>query len=248
MKDENEAGMNRTGMAMALREGRVQEGNAWKNVPASPGDERELERMRAAYEGESEPIGSVPSPASLKGLAKTALQMLEGHDPKAFIDRLGERLAFERSGIRLYELLIGKHRAAQSPTGEADLENLIRIRNQELAHFRLLWDSLEKLGADPTAETPAADHAGVKTMGLIQTLSDPRSTFYQGLDAILIAELADNEGWRMLVELAEGMGLKEMAAAFRQANAQEGMHLEQIRKWWEGLVREEAGLAEAITA
>jgi hypothetical protein len=248
MKDETEAGMNRTGMAMAIKEGRLQEENAWKSVPVSPGDPRELERLRAMYEGEAEPIGSVPPPASLKGMAKSVLQMLEGHDPKAFIDKLGERMAFERSGTRLYELLIGKHRAGESATGEADLQTLIRFRNQELTHFHLLWGSLEKLGADPTVQTPAADHTGVKGMGLIQTLSDPRSTFYQGLDAILIAELADNEGWRMLVELAEGMGLKDMAAAFRQANAEEDAHLQQIRKWWEGLVREEAGLAESVTA
>jgi rubrerythrin len=246
MKDETRLGMNRTGMAMAPKEGKKQEENAWKAVPASPGDPRELERLRSEYEAEAEPIGSVPPPASLKGMAKSALQMMEGRDPKAFIDKLGERLAFERGGTRLYELLIGKHRAGESATGEADLETLIRFRNQELAHFRLLWDSLEKLGADPTVQTPSADHTGVKNMGLIQTLSDPRSTFYQGLDAILIAELADNDAWHMLVELAEGMGLKDMAAAFRQASAEEDVHLEQIRKWWSGLVREETGIEEAV--
>ncbi len=247
MKNETDLGMNRTGMAMAPKEGKKQEENAWKAVPVSPGDPRELERLRSDYEADSEPIGSVPPPASLKGLAKTALKMIQGRDPKAFIDKLGERLAFERSGTRLYELLIGKHRAAQSPTGGADLETLVQFRDQELAHFRLLWDCLEMLGADPTVQTPAADHTGVKGMGLIQTLSDPRSTFYQGLDAMLIAELADNDAWHMLVELAEGMGLKDMAAAFSQASAEEEAHLEQIRKWWSDLVREQVGLSEAMS-
>lgn len=248
MKQETEMGRNRTGMAMAPKEGKQQEENSWKAAPASPGDPRELERLRSAYEAESGPIGTVPPPASLKGLAKSALQTLSGRDTTAFVDKLAERMAFERSGTRLYELLIGKHRAGQSPTGETDLETLIGFRNQELAHFRLLWGCLEQLGADPTAQTPAADQTGVKASGLMQVLSDPRSTFAQALDAILVAELADNEGWRMLAELADGMGLDEMADSFRGANAEEDVHLDRIRSWCDSLSREEAGLAEPSAA
>jgi hypothetical protein len=243
MKDGTEMGMNRTGLAAIPREGKIPAAGVWKAVPASPGDPRELERLRSAYEAEAEPIGTVPSPASPKGLAKSVLQALQGRDPKAFIDKLGERLAFERSGTRLYELLIGKHRAGQSPAGEVDLDTLIRFRNQELAHFRLLWDCLERLGADPNVQTPSADHTGVKGMGLVQTLSNPRTSFYHALDAILIAELADNDAWHLLVELAEGMGLDDMAISFRQASAEEDAHLERIRKWWADLAREEIGFA-----
>jgi rubrerythrin len=190
----------------------------------------------------------MPAPASLKGAAKSAAQMIQGHDPKTFIDKIGERLAFERGGTRLYELLIGKFRASGSPTGEADAGTLSRFRDEESAHFKLLWECLEKIGADPTVQTPSADHTGVKAQGLLQTIADPRTTFCQALDAILIAELADNEGWRMLTDLAEGMGMRDMAAAFKQAAAEEEIHLMTIRKWTEGLILEEAGLAEAAKA
>jgi hypothetical protein len=244
MKKETELGMNRTGMAMAPSEGKKQKENTWKSVPATPGDPLAARKVRAQYEAEAEPVGTMPAPASVKGAAKTAAQMIQGHDPKAFIDKIGERMAFERGGTRLYELLIGKFQAAASPTGEAELETLTLFRDQELAHFRLLWEALEKIGADPTVQTPSADHSGVKAQGLLQTIADARTTFCQALDAILIAELADNEGWRMLTELAEGMGQKEMASAFRQAGAEEETHLETIRNWTQGLILEEAGLAE----
>jgi hypothetical protein len=247
MKNEAELGMNRTGMAMAPKEGKKQKETAAKASKVQPGDTREIERIRAEYDAESGPIGTVPPPASVKGMAKTAVQMGKGHNPTAFIDKLGERLAFERGGTRLYELLIGKHRSGQSQTGEADLETLIRFHNEEMEHFQLLWRSLEQLGADPTVMTPSADHTGVKSFGLMQTMSDPRSTFYQCLDAILIAELADNEGWKMLVELAEGIGQSDMATSFRHAHAQEEIHLEQVRRWWADLVREEVGVEEAVT-
>jgi hypothetical protein len=248
MKKEIEQGMNRTGMAMAPKEGKRQTEYVWKAAPAPAGDAGAIARLRAEYDAESGPIGTVSPPASIKGLAKNAIQMAKGTSPAAFIDKLGERLAFERTGTRLYELLIGKHKAGESETGEADLGTLERFRDQEAEHFLVLCKCLEKLGADPTVQTPSADHTGVKSMGLMQTLSDPRSTFCQALDAMLIAELADNEGWKLLVELAEGMGQTDMAASFRQALAEEDIHLEHIRRWWSGLVKEEAGIEEAVTA
>jgi hypothetical protein len=246
MKKETDLGRNRTGMGLAPKEGDRQEDNAWKGVPAEAGDEAEAQRIRGDYASEADPVGSVAPPPSLKGMVKSALQAGLGRDPAAFLDKLGERMAFERSGARLYELLITKHQAGQSPTGDADLSTLIAFRDQEVAHFRMLWECIEKLGADPTVQTPSADHTGVKSMGLLQTLADPRTSFYQSLDAILIAELADREGWRMLSELAEEMGHKDLAALFLKALEEEDAHLDRVRAWWAGLVRSEVGVAEEV--
>ena len=79
-------------------------------------------------------------------------------------------------------------------------------------------------------------------MGLLQTISDPRATFCQALDAILIAEAADNEGWKLLIDLADSLGEKEMARMFRQALAEEDAHLEQVRQWITGMVKQDAGV------
>ena len=86
----------------------------------------------------------------------------------------------------------------------------------------LLAEALEKLGADPTAMTPCADLTGVTGMGLVQVLTDPRTTLTQALDAILIAELTDVDAWAVLIDLAE---------RFRQAAAEEEVHLERVRGW-----------------
>jgi hypothetical protein len=48
----------------------------------------------------------VPPPTSMKGMAKSALQALKGEKATVLIDKLAERLAFERTGTRLYETLI----------------------------------------------------------------------------------------------------------------------------------------------
>ena len=248
MKNETEPGMNRTGMALAAKESKGQKENVWTPVPAPAGDKDELERVRAEYDAESGPVGTVPPPATVKGAAKTAVKSLQGKSASAFIDKLGERLAFERTGTRMYELLIGKFRSGESETGEADLETLTRFRGDEGGHFLLIWRCLERLGADPTVQTPSADHTGVKAMGLLQTISDPRTTFCQALDAILIAEAADNEGWKLLTDLADSLGEKEMARMFRQALAEEDVHLEQVRQWVKGLVKNEAGIEVPVEA
>jgi hypothetical protein len=245
MKDATRMGRNRTGMATAPR----QAGRQKANEGLSPeGAGEALARLRSEVALEWDTVGTVPPPASLKGTAKNALEMGLGRDPKAFLDKLGERLAFERSGTRLYDALLAKHAAGDSPVGSADAMTLQTYRDQERRHFDLLWESLVSLGADPTSETPAADLAGVKSKGLIAVASDPRSTFCQALESVLAAELVDNEGWRHLIDLADGMGQNGMAERFQAAMAEEEIHLESIRRWVLELAREEAGLEAASMA
>lgn len=78
-----------------------------------------MDAAKVAYAMEADAIGSVPPPLSLKGVAKAGMAALKGAAPSVFVDKLGERLAFERSGTRLYEALIIKYQAAQEQGTEA---------------------------------------------------------------------------------------------------------------------------------
>jgi hypothetical protein len=60
---------------------------------------------------------------------------------------------------------------------------------------------------------------------------DVRTTLNQSLEAILVAELADNVAWAVLVDLAETMGQDTLAADFREARAQQEEHLARLRTW-----------------
>lgn len=227
MKDSTDLGTNRTGFGAPRGEKRMAE-NSWVPAEAPVSGTLALAKLRAAYAEQSGPLGSVPTSTANRG-----------RKPSLFIDKLGERLAFERSGARLYEGLIGKYESEASPRGPVDLEILHRFHEDELRHFQLAWESLEKLGADPTAVTPSADLVGVKTQGFIQAMSDPRTTFAQGLDVILGVELADNDGWRLLVDLARGMNQDDMADSFSLALREEESHLEHARRWLRELYRKE---------
>jgi rubrerythrin len=202
------------------------------------GDDAELAAVRREYILEADPLGSVPPPATLKGVAKSGVKMLAGKRPHAFIDKLAERLAFERGGARLYDAVLVKVKAHASELPGATVADVERIRDDEARHALLIKECIEKLGADPTAQTPCADLVGVETMGFIQAASDPRTTLAQTLHAALAAELVDAAGWETLIALAENMGQDEMAEQFRGALQQETQHLAMVRRWFNELTLE----------
>jgi len=198
------------------------------------------EEQRGVYIDEAEAVGSVPPPASLVGVAKTALDTLVNDiDPALFLDKLGERIAFERSGTRLYDALITKYKVVSlmrqdvlppvstmaglrwEQVDETPLQTLQRIRAEELSHFRLLCSAVEKMGGDPTAQTPCADVTATASMGFIQVLTDPRTTLAQCLNAMVAAELIDNAGWELLATIAGGAGQPDLQQQFLSAMNQE---------------------------
>lgn len=184
---------------------------------------------------ESGPVGSVPMPGTVRAAVSSVLQKIKGHHPAILIDRLGERLAFERSSVRLYEALILKCSAAFP---EMDLQILRQYREEELGHYFLLEDVLEKMGADPTAQTPFADSISVSTLGLIQVVNDPRMTVAQCVEALLMAELADNDAWDLLINMVQEVGMAEEVHQFQNAKIQEDRHLKFLRRWLEEMTLE----------
>jgi rubrerythrin len=241
-------GKNRTGMLASPGDSdEMLESSMVEAVPTTSGDERSLAQFRMSLMRDADILGSVPPPPTLKGVMKSGIDMVKGHRPQTLIDKMAERLAFERTSVRLYEALITKHELKADELSAVSAARLAEIRTDESQHFALLVAGLQQLGADPTAQTPCADVAGVEAMGLLQVITDARTTFAQSLHAILVAELADNDGWDMLIELAELGGHQELAAQFRQALTAEETHLDQVRAWLRELVRGDARVMSSLS-
>jgi bacterioferritin (cytochrome b1) len=220
-------------------------------------DVSEMETQKLAYIGEADAVGSVPVPATMKGKVKSGLAKLKGGQPGVFLDKLGERLAYERTGARLYEALILKFEAARQAEGDVlppvsliDAEGspreaeeaeaaLQRIHNEELEHFQLLTEAIVAMGGDPTSQTPCADVTALASSGFMQVLNDPRTTLAQCLNAMLAVELADNAGWELLAALADDAGESDLAGQFLGALAQEQEHLLIVKQWLTALVVED---------
>jgi rubrerythrin len=231
MNQNATAGTNRTGAAAAPERTRAMLTGVEEFLATSQGSAYDVPRVRVAYAREAEPVGTVPLPPTLTGKIKTAVQTVAGDHPVLFMDKLGERLAFERSGTRFYETLASKYDAYDSFSGGPTREDLEHIQQEEFRHFTLLHAVIEQLGGDPTTVTPSADLQATAAKGIMQVITDPRTTLLQSLEAILVAELTDNACWEALTELAEGAGQDGLARQFREARATEEEHLLKVRAW-----------------
>ena len=233
MSTQAHIGMNRTGIQTSPKETKeMLEAEDAMDLQFE-GDPADFIDVKVQSISEADPLGSVPPPASVKGVMKSGVKLMSGTKPQVFIDKLAERAAFERGGTRLYDALIVKFEATGDKSSGATLEGLTKIRSEELAHFHLLTEAIRSMGGDPTAQTPSADLVGVETMGLMQVLNDPRTTFTDCLNAMLTAELTDVDAWSLLATLAEGIGEDELAKRFREALLQENHHLQMVRGWYQ---------------
>lgn len=208
--------MNQSGMMTAEDGGAKMLENMELTKPGR-GDERDLAKIRLEYARDADPVGTIPEP-NPSGMAGVLM------------DKLGERLAFERSGTRLYDALMVKC-AADKSTG-VPAKELKHIRDEEAMHFALVGAAIQSLGGDPTAQTPSADVTGVEGMGLMQVLNDPKTTVAQALHAILVAEMTDNAAWEELIELTTQAGNDDLVARFTKALEEEQEHLEKVQDWY----------------
>lgn len=250
MKTPNETGMNRTGMQTSPLDSRATLDGAEEGDATSLGGELRLAELRLELARQSEPVGTMPPPATVKGVAKAAVTLMKGQSPTLFLNKLGERLAFERSGVRLYEALIDKLPAyvGDGGGGGPTVADLRAIQEDELRHLELCRSAIEKLGGDPTAMTPAADLSGVAMMGVMQVVCDPRARLADSLNALLMAELVDNDGWHLLVQLARSLGQDELAGAFVRAADQERAHLTRVRSWLMSMVMRDAAVSSSAAS
>ena len=238
-------GANRTGATLAPRQVEQMLEAVSELSPLIPINMLPLVMERQAYINEAESVGSIPQPQNKRAQQSAVMSL--------FLDKLGERIAFERTGTRLYDALITKYLAlanvenaaagqgAEEGSRPYDVATLRQIREQELNHFLLLSKCVQKLGGDPTAQTPCADVTATASIGLMQVVTDPRTTLAQCLNTVLTAELTDNAGWEMLGELATQAGQPEMAEQFTAALETEAEHLITIRNWLQSLLAGAAG-------
>jgi rubrerythrin len=221
MQLTTEVGINQSGILASEDGGEKMMENIELTRPPR-GDERDLAKMRLECAMDAQPVGTLPEPQP-EGIARVLM------------DKLGERLAFERSGTRLYDALMVK--CSSDKSCRVPAKDLRHIRDEETVHFALVGAAIESLGGDPTAQTPSADVAGVEGMGLMQVLNDPKTTVAQALHAILVAEMTDNAAWDELIELTSQVGNDDLVARFSKAREEEREHLVKVQGWYKDAVQ-----------
>jgi hypothetical protein len=229
---------NRTGMQTSPKLAEELIEGASSAAPSSEGGPENLAAYRTDYIAERFPLGSMPA----MPVSEEADATEDEAGMAVLLDKLSERLAFERMGTRLYEALLNKCETLGEQSPGPTLEEINHIGSEELEHFLMLNRVITEIGGDPTVESPGADVAGVTSHGIMQVLTDPRSSMAQCLQALMTAELTDNAGWELLIELADGLGYNDMKTEFETALAHEEEHLQNVRDWLSDMVLDKAQL------
>jgi hypothetical protein len=211
-------GNNHTGIAVHAEYAREMIAGTEEFGPTSSGGAELLAQARIRMAKSSEPVATMPPSV---GVPLERLPIL---------DKLGARLQFERTGVRLYDALISKLDAYGTFPGGPSRADLEHIRREELEHLGVAHRSIVSLGGDPTAVTPCANLQATVSKGVCDVLVDPRTNLIECLEAIIVAELTDHESWEHLAPLIAATD-KSLEAGVRKAERTEAEHLTKVRRW-----------------
>jgi len=157
------------------------------------------------------------------------MEKLAQKNAARLIDLLSERLAFERAGVKLYDALLGRLRAATDPELRALLEPTQLHRDEESEHQEWLEEQIRALGGDPHAPSEHSVLVQKEAEGIeLVLLRDP--SIAHDFHALLLAELADHAGWDLLVQLAVAFGDEPAQREFEKRLRQEEEHLRFVRE------------------
>jgi rubrerythrin len=159
----------------------------------------------------------------------TAMEKLAKKNVMKVIDLLCERLAFERSGVKLYDTLLSRLRASDDPALKALLGDVKEFREEEKEHEEWLEEQIRALGGDAHAPTEQSVLVQTEAEGLERVIRrDP--SIPHDFHALLTAELADNAGWDLLVQLADELGDSDAKKQFEKRLREEEKHLSFVRR------------------
>ncbi|HAO24189.1 MULTISPECIES: ferritin-like domain-containing protein [unclassified Methylophaga] len=160
------------------------------------------------------------------------IKKVHQHNTELLLHKLGQRLAFERASVRLYEALIIKCLANRKEIKTViSLDQLRQFRDEEVEHSLLLKTAIETLGFDPDEWIPDTDSTLLASLQIPKVFTKKNTTVLQCLESVLIFATNDNSEWHTLHELFTNMGLKDLADEFNQALEEDSRQLEALSRW-----------------
>jgi rubrerythrin len=153
-----------------------------------------------------------------------AMKKLAAKNLGRVLDLLHERLAFERAGVKLYETILARMQSSGDPRVQKVLPHIERNRNEEKEHEEWLEEQIRALGGDDHAPSEKSILVTTESEGIEHVvMRDPN--LLHDFHALLTAELADNAGWELLVELAAEFGDRDAKKEFKKRLHEEQKHL-----------------------
>ncbi len=158
------------------------------------------------------------------------MKRLAEKNPEKLIDLLQERLAFERTGVKLYDRVLLMMRASQEPQVLGMVDTMQAYRDEEAEHQEWLEEQIRALGGDEHGESVRARLVATESRGIEEVILHKDVELQHLFHALMAAELVDNAGWDLLVALAEEADDDDALDALSLRQAEEEDHLEYLRQ------------------
>ncbi len=158
------------------------------------------------------------------------MQDLMKYNPEKVIDFLTERLVFERTGVKLYDAIVAKIEATGDDNLRRMLDPMREHRDEEKEHEEWLEEQIRALGGDAHGTTEMSDLVTRESKGIADVILDGDNDISHLFHALLTAELADNAGWDLLVQLADEAGDHSAKRQFKKRLHEEEDHLIFVRR------------------
>src|SRR3954470_13097253 len=159
------------------------------------------------------------------------------------IDLLNERLAFERAGVTLYDTLLGRLRASADPEIAGLIDTVQKDREEEKEHEEWLEEQIRAIGGTAHGLSEHAVLVQAESEGVERVMRRDDSIPHD-FHALLTAELADNAGWDLLVQLADEFGDSKAKKEFKKRLHEEEKHLLFVRETLLELTKKVVSLPE----
>jgi len=175
----------------------------------------------------------VRPPRGFCGLDLGALEPRSRVTPERLAEKIAERFAFERAQIGLYAALLAKLDACGPIAGGPRRADLFWILAEERRHVMLLVEAMAVLdaGHHEVVSLPPAGLTTTVAQTVSRLLNHPDATFLSALEAMLVAEFADRNGWHELAELAGHARVPELQRQFEEAERTETRHVRCLWDW-----------------
>jgi bacterioferritin (cytochrome b1) len=158
------------------------------------------------------------------------MQKLINTNREKVLDLLTARLNFERIGVKLYDRVISRIGASGDANMMRMVDQLRKHRNEEKEHEEWLEEQIRFFGGDAHGESEMSRLEEIESQGIEKIILDGDPQLSHAMHALLMAELADNAGWEMLMKLASEGNDGEAKREFRKRLYEEVDHLAFIRK------------------
>ena len=162
------------------------------------------------------------------------MKELANYDKAKVIDSLNERLAFERAGVKLYDRICDVIRSGADENPKRMLEEMEQHRSEEKEHEEWLEEQIRTLGGDAHSETDKSRLITRESKGIEEVVMSDAELPHL-FHALLAAELVDNAGWDLLVQIADEAGDRDAKKEFKKRLHEEEDHLLFLRKAMEKL-------------